>query len=89
MHWGGNRHWVPLSIKIQIRFLHTVCQTLFYITLKEYLYENQVIYDSNNVPLPIDNDMQVFSKDNEQKGFWEPVASYKFAGVMEYGPEAF
>ena len=30
-----------------------------------------------------------FSKDNEQKGFWEPVASYKFEGVMEHGPEAF
>ena len=31
----------------------------------------------------------LFSKDNEQRGFWEPVTLYKFEGVMEYGPEAF
>ena len=59
MHLGGNRHWVPLSFKIQIHCLHIVCQTLFYITLKEYLYENQVVNNSNNVPLPINNGMQV------------------------------
>ena len=74
MHLGENCHWVPLSIKIQIHFLHIVCQTLFYITLKENLYENQVINDSNNVPLPINNGMQVcFQRTNEQRGFWEPV----------------
>ena len=59
MHLGENCHWVSLSIKIQTQFLHIVCQTLIYITLKEYLYENQVVNNSNNVPLPINNGMQV------------------------------
>ena len=58
MHLGAKHHWVPLSIKIHIHFLHIVCQTLFFITLKEYLFENQAINDSNNVPLPINNGMQ-------------------------------
>ena len=31
----------------------------------------------------------LFSKDNEQRGFWEPVALYKFEGVMEYGMRHF
>ena len=69
MHLGGNRHWVPLSIKIQIHFLHIVCQTLFYITLKEYLYENQVMNDSNNVPLPINNGMQLCFQRTMKKRF--------------------